>query len=561
MPELIMPHAPSSVVESTPTARVDEPARAEDAALRGSLGAPSREDVLSQLSKILQSASFGGATRTKGFLRYIVEETLSGNGHRLKQYSIATCVLGRGSEFDPEADPVVRLEAGKLRRVLENYYLREGSTDVVEISVPKGSYVPTFRFQSLRSEPAHSANTTKLQPDATRMLVVTPTGQFESNDCRSITTGLFEQLVVELARYSDVSVDSCDGAVLSAGGRVTPITLGRESNARFVITSGNRQSGTKVRVTVRLHDVQSESIIWTESCDFDVALDSIMELQDKVARRVAADIADYHGVIGRLLSLQSVCAEGEAWSVQNAIQKHRYLARVTNESVYRRARSDLEHGINVAPYNAMMWAALAHTVFAGNILGFSDDVDWLSLVDRYAQRSFELDRKCAFGHVVAATLGVYHRDREGVIETCRHIMKDNPHAPSTRLSAGFFRSLAGDWDAGEQMISSALEMITYPPGWAFRTTFLNAYRQKDYNRALYEIKKYPAAEQFTPPLLKAAALGQLGRKDEAQLAIAEVFRICPQFVKLSERYFRYLSCFDPLSDHLKEGLHNGGLSL
>lgn len=556
-----MPHAPLSVVEATPRARVDEPARAEEAALRGPLGAPSREDVLSQLSKILQSAAFGGAARTKGFLRYIVEETLSGNGHKLKQYSIATCVLGRDSAFDPEADPVVRLEAGKLRRVLENYYLREGAADVVEISVPKGSYVPTFKFQSLRSEPASSTNSAKRQPDATRMLVVTPTGQFESNDCRSITTGLFEQLVVELARYSDVSVDSCDGTALSAGGRVTPITLGRESNARFVITSGNRQSGTKVRVTVRLHDVQSESIIWTESFDFDVALEASIELQDRVARRVAADVADYHGVIGRLLSLQSVCSDDEVWSVQNAIQKHRYLARVTNESVYRRARADLEHGINVVPYNAMIWAALAHTVFSGNVLGFSDDADWLCLVDRYAQRSFELDRKCAFGHVVTATLGVYHRDPEGVIETCRHIMEDNPHAPSTQLSAGFFRSLAGDWDAGERMISEALEMIAYPPGWAFRATFLNAYRQKDYSRALYEIKKYPAAEQITPLLLKAAALGQLGRKDEAQSAIAEVFRICPKFTSLSDRYFRYLSCFESLSDHLKEGLSSGGLLL
>jgi hypothetical protein len=62
-------------------------------------------------------------------------------------------------------------------------------------------------------------------------------------------------------------------------------------------------------------------------------------------------------------------------------------------------------------------------------------------------------------------------------------------------------------------------------------------------------------------LLRAAALGQLGRLEEAQLAAAEVLRICPQFSGLSDRYFRSLSGFDSLSDHLKEGLHRAGLGL
>jgi adenylate cyclase len=229
--------------------------------------------------------------------------------------------------------------------------------------------------------------------------------------------------------------------------------------------------------------------------------------------------------------------------------------------VYRRARADLEYGIEAAPYNSMLWAALAHTIFTGNVVGFDNDADWLGLVDRYAQHSFELDQKCAFGHVVTATLGVYHRDLDGTLETCRRIMEDNPHAPSTQLSAGFFRSIAGDWETGARMLSGALEMISHPPGWAFRATFLNLYRQKDYARALFEIKKYHATEHFTPSLLRAAALGQLGRLEEARVAAAEVHRICPQFSDLSSRYFRSLSGFDSLSDDLKEGLHKAGFTL
>jgi TolB-like protein len=516
--------------------------------------------VREQLGSILGSPTFAGLTKTRHFLAYVVEETLAGNGKRLKQYNIATEALGRDTSFDPELDPVVRLEAGKLRKALDTYYLGEGASEPIRIGVPKGGYLPSFAW----AEPVAAAvPVAPARPvlDQRRLLVATSAGPLDGEHCRPISVGLFEQLTVELTRYTDVSVVSCDALSVGAPGNASPYTLGGAYSARFVVTSSARQSGAKVRVTVRLHDVEAEAIIWTESLDFDSKSDAVIEAQDRVARRLAADIADYHGVIARLLSLQSAEQDDKQWNLQTAIQRHRYLARVTNERVYRRARADLEYGIEAAPYHAMLWAALAHTVFTGNVVGFDHDPDWLSLVDRYAQHSFELDQKCAFGHVAAATLGIYHRDIDGTLETCRRIMEDNPHAPSTQLSAGFWRSLAGDWKTGIRMISSALEMISHPPGWAFRATFLNFYRQEDYARALFEIKKYHATEHFTPSLLRAAALGQLGRIEEAQLAAAEVHRICPGFSDLSDRYFRSLSAFDSLSDHLKDGLHKAGVEI
>lgn len=520
------------------------------------------EAVRAQLGNILGSPTFANLTKAKQFLVYIVEETLAGNGGKLKQYNIATGALGRDAAFDPELDPLVRLEAGRLRKALDNYYLNDGASDRIRIAVPKGGYIPSFTA----AEPAAAAAAVPralAMPvlDRRRLLVVTPAGAFEGEDCRPISVGLFEQLIVELARYDNVSIVSCDPFSVGAHVGTSPYGLGGEYNARFVVTSGARQSGAKVRVTIRLHDVQAVAIIWTESFDFDSKSDNVIDTQDKVARRVAADIADLHGVICRLLSQQSAGADEERWNLQTAIQRHRYFARVTNERVYRRARADLEYGIQAAPHQSMVWAALAHTVFTGNVVGFDDDLDWLSLVERYAQHSFEIDRKCAFGHVVMATLGVYHRDLDGTLETCRRIMEDNPHAPSTQLSAGFFRTIAGDWETGARMLSGALEMISHPPGWAYRATFLNLYRQKDYARALFEIKKYHSTEHFTPSLLRAAALGQLGRVEEAGVAAAEVQRICPKIFDLADRYFRSLSGFDSLSDELKEGLHKAGMDL
>jgi hypothetical protein len=107
-------------------------------------GSPTPEAVREQLERILSHPEFTASDRRKSFLRYVVEETLAGRADHLKGYSIAVSVLGRDDSFDPSADPVVRLEARRLRRELEHYYLTAGSGDPIHISVPKGAYVPTF---------------------------------------------------------------------------------------------------------------------------------------------------------------------------------------------------------------------------------------------------------------------------------------------------------------------------------------------------------------------------------------------------------------------------------
>ena len=84
-----------------------------------------------------------------------MEQTLAGHADRLKGYTIATAVFERDASFDAQADPVVRTEAGRLRRALERYYLVAGQADPVLIEVPKGGYVPIFsRRAALRAEVA-----------------------------------------------------------------------------------------------------------------------------------------------------------------------------------------------------------------------------------------------------------------------------------------------------------------------------------------------------------------------------------------------------------------------
>jgi hypothetical protein len=107
------------------------------------------------LERVIASHEFSGSDRKKRFLEFIVQETLAGNANRIKAYTIAVDVFGRDPSFDPAADPMVRIEAGRLRRCLEHYYLTAGSADEVQITIPKGGYVPQFtRKECKASEPS-----------------------------------------------------------------------------------------------------------------------------------------------------------------------------------------------------------------------------------------------------------------------------------------------------------------------------------------------------------------------------------------------------------------------
>jgi len=103
------------------------------------------EEVRAALERIAASAVFCACPQLIAFLRYVVEATLCGGQNRIKGYTIAVEALGRGEDFDPQNDPIVRVEAMRLRRALQRYYADGGGADPVRIVMPPGSYVPVFR--------------------------------------------------------------------------------------------------------------------------------------------------------------------------------------------------------------------------------------------------------------------------------------------------------------------------------------------------------------------------------------------------------------------------------
>ena len=168
-----------------------------------------------QLEQVFSSPDFDASRRSREFLRFIVEETLAGHGDDLTQFSIATHVFGRRDDFDAVVDPIVRVQAGRLRRSLERYYMLSGKNDPVRIDLRLGTYIPTFRAQpapeavgrggsgpgsAAGSDPVRLARPTLAVRRHQRRSSPSPPERTRQRRAARVT----EALVLELGRYHDV---------------------------------------------------------------------------------------------------------------------------------------------------------------------------------------------------------------------------------------------------------------------------------------------------------------------------------------------------------------------
>ncbi len=128
------------------------------------------DDVQRQLGRILGSERFRCSLRLTRFLSFVVETALAGKADTIKAYTIAVEALGRGQDFDPQHDPIVRVEAGRLRKALACYYAGAGQRDPLLIEIPRGSYVPLFRRTAAQRIPSSTLHCSGAMADAAALL-------------------------------------------------------------------------------------------------------------------------------------------------------------------------------------------------------------------------------------------------------------------------------------------------------------------------------------------------------------------------------------------------------
>jgi hypothetical protein len=149
----------------------------ETGCLDSAVTGPTTAAVRAAVERIAQSPQLRTSPRLVAFLRYVVECKLAGQSARIKSYAIAVDALHRDPSFNPQVDPIVRVEAGRLRHALARYYEDGEASDPVLIDLPRGTYVPIFRLRGVQDPEAPagvlSEKSAKSRPAEERQSVAT----------------------------------------------------------------------------------------------------------------------------------------------------------------------------------------------------------------------------------------------------------------------------------------------------------------------------------------------------------------------------------------------------
>src|SRR5687767_7598088 len=214
-----------------------------------------------QLERVLASVTFRQVDRLKRFLNFTVSEALAGRGDQLKEYVIGVQVFDKDSTFDPRADPIVGVQARRLRARLARYYREEGGADAVLIDLPKGGYTPVFKNREAAAGGRRSIGPTLAGQNT--IAVQPPADQSPGHDLAYFCDGLRQEIIHSLAKLEALRVLAVPPAATAGGGYASDSA----GHAAMVLTGAVRKSGDRVRATVHLVDTATASYLWSESID------------------------------------------------------------------------------------------------------------------------------------------------------------------------------------------------------------------------------------------------------------------------------------------------------
>ena len=256
--------------------------------------------IREQLVRILNSGPFHQSQRRQRFLEYLVNEALAGRGERLKAYNVALEVFERPETFDPITDPLVRIEAARLRDKLREYYGTDGQSDPIHIDLPKGTYTPQIEF---RHEDAPRIARREAPPTQEGSSSVPAVAVLSFDDLSAdqklgyLGDGVAEDIITALSRFPDLVVVARCSSFAYKGKAVDMRQVGKELGVDYVVEGSVRKDGDKLRIVSQLIDTKNGEHVWAER--FDRSGVDPWTLQDEVTGMIVSAITGETGALKR----------------------------------------------------------------------------------------------------------------------------------------------------------------------------------------------------------------------------------------------------------------------
>jgi TolB-like protein/tetratricopeptide (TPR) repeat protein len=503
--------------------------------------------IQEELERILVSSTFQQADRLRRFLTCVVEETKAGRGSQLKEYVLGVQVFDKDTSFDPRTDPIVRVQARRLRARLARYYETEGHGDPVLIDLPKGGYAPVFKTLA---NPAPKRSITSALASRNSIIVLPFADQSPGSDLGFFCQGICQELIHTIAKISTLRMMAAD-------------SKGREDVA-LLLTGGVRRSNEALRVTIQLIDASSGTYLWSESLDG--TTNDIFGIQEAAAQAVFSKLGALDGPASfrarfhphENLAARNLCVQGRYHINQRTEEGLRkavefFEKAVVEDSRYAEAFSGLadaygllaNYGV-LAPADVWTKAATSaasavmldeHSVESHTSLAHvksTQDWDWPG-AEKEFRRALSLNPSHATAHhwygisclgpmarldealeelltahsldpvspIIArdvAMIHYYRREFDAALEQCDLTIELNPHFSPAYWALGIIQEQQGEFDESAAAFERAIQLSPKSPRMhaALGRTLALSGKRKQAIKILHELHALSETRYVSP---------------------------------------------------------------
>jgi len=414
--------------------------------------------VQAQLDKLLGSSRFARAPRLSRLLRYLVERTLAGQTEDLKESLLGGAVFDKPQGFDPAADPIVRVEAGRLRERLRSYYQAEGRGDELLIRLPKGGYVPLFqkRRSAAAARPGEPAR--RPSPAARKRLLILPFRDFSEGGAGAfLAEGLVEDLTTALSKVPALRVVARRSTHRYAARPADVRRICQELGADLVIEGSIRKAAAAVRICVRLAESRQGTYLWSEIFDFPES--QLAAAHQRISEAVIAAALPSRRV--RADALPGPAAQNSQAYLLSLKGRH-HVRRRSRQELLKGIRL-LEQALELEPHAATLATlAEAHVMLAW--YGFAAAQAVMPRALMAAERAVAMDPSLAQAHLALGLVReLYQWDWRGAETHFRTACRLDPSDATAWFELALCVSRTGGFSQGVELMRLAVRADPLSP--------------------------------------------------------------------------------------------------
>ena len=448
------------------------------------------------------------------FLEFVVEETLSERVYEIKEYTIGINVFKRPSTFNPQSDAIVRINAGRLRKLLKQYYDSAGQNDPVRIDLPRGGYIPTFDRVQKPVQPETDEGIIEHKP----ALAVIPFHNVGPDSAMNyFGDGFGDQLCSAISQFQELSAISYYSTRRLGSKDADFRILGRYLGAQYILTGSFRFSGKNLRLNVQLIFADDATQIWSDTYNREWNEAELFVIQDDLAARILSNIGGFQGAIVQHMSHASRSQRLKTLGINNALYWFNYYKNNYSVDSLLQARLAIEETLRINPDYALGWAVYSEIFSDSVILQAHWIGNPLEVSLQHAERSLQLNPSSQQGHLALAFASLLSHDKKTTVEAASKCIALNPYSAGHKGMAGAYMVCAGNYEEGIRYLNSSIE--TNPNYFWCLNVGLSLYhfKMKDFTTANEKASLIRNDSTIFGPLMQAASSGKLSAPESKSL--------------------------------------------